>query len=109
MDPDKPMIHETDHTDVVPEIQRLRQRVQELEQVEEERDRLQAALRRGEEHARVFVTYTPVAAAMVDRNMCYILASHQWIADFGLKDTNSYSAAAPTYRRGIPARSSLAL
>ncbi|WP_437284596.1 STAS domain-containing protein [Sorangium sp. So ce406] len=82
------MTRPIDHTDGVPEIQRLRQRVQELEQVEAERNRLQAALRRSEEHARVFVTYTPAAVAMFDRNMCYVLASHQWIADFGLKDTD---------------------
>ncbi|WP_438003750.1 STAS domain-containing protein [Sorangium sp. So ce321] len=74
--------------DIVPEIQRLKQRIQELEQVEQERDHLQAALRRSEEHARLFVTYTPAAVAMFDRNMCYILASHRWLADYGLKDTD---------------------
>ncbi|XXY51689.1 STAS domain-containing protein [Sorangium sp. So ce269] len=72
--------------DVVPEIQRLKQRIQELEQVEQERDRLQAALRRSEEHVRLFVTYTPAAVAMFDRDMCYVLASQRWLADFGLKD-----------------------
>ncbi|WP_437923712.1 STAS domain-containing protein [Sorangium sp. So ce291] len=72
--------------DVVPEIQRLRQRIQELEQVEQERDSLRAALHRSEERLRLFVTYTPAAVAMFDRNMCYILASHQWVVDFGLKD-----------------------
>lgn len=55
---------------VVPEIQRLRWRVQELEQVEEERDRLQAALRRSEGRVRLFVTYTPAAVAMFDRPLC---------------------------------------
>ncbi|WP_437819096.1 STAS domain-containing protein [Sorangium sp. So ce1078] len=64
----------------------LRQRIRELEQVEKERDHFQAALRRSEENVRLFVTYTPGAVAMFDRDMRYILASRQWQVDFGLKD-----------------------
>ncbi|XXX72964.1 STAS domain-containing protein [Sorangium sp. So ce134] len=68
------------------EIQQLRRRIRELEQAEEERDSLREALRRSEEHVRLFVTYTPGAVAMFDRDMRYILASRQWLVDYGLKE-----------------------
>ncbi|WP_437669101.1 STAS domain-containing protein [Sorangium sp. So ce131] len=35
---------------------------------------------------RLFVTYTPAAVAMLDRDMRYILASHRWLIDYGLSD-----------------------
>ncbi|WP_437969345.1 STAS domain-containing protein [Sorangium sp. So ce260] len=71
---------------VIAENERLKQRIRELEQAEEERDRLQAALRRSEEHVRLFVTYTPAAFAMFDREMRYVMASVRYRADFGLGD-----------------------
>ncbi|WP_437956207.1 STAS domain-containing protein [Sorangium sp. So ce119] len=70
--------------ELVAENQRLRQRIQELEQAEEERDRLREALRRSEEHVRLFITYTPATFAMFDRDMRYVMASQRYGADFGL-------------------------
>ncbi|WP_438024172.1 STAS domain-containing protein [Sorangium sp. So ce233] len=78
------MSGESDHVDTVAESQCLRQRIQELEQAEEERDRLREALRRSEEHVRLFITYTPAAFAMFDRDMRYVMASQRYGADFGL-------------------------
>lgn len=77
---------DVDYTAVVAENQQLKQRIRELEEAEEARDRLEAALRQSEEHARVFVTYSPAAVAMFDNDMRYILASHRWREDFGLKE-----------------------
>jgi rsbT co-antagonist protein RsbR len=77
---------EADYTAVVAENQQLRQRIRELEQAEEARDRLQAALRQSEEHARVFVTYSPAAVAMFDNDMRYLMVSHRWREDFGMKE-----------------------
>ncbi|AUX28221.1 MULTISPECIES: STAS domain-containing protein [Sorangium] len=80
------MAFEADCSDIVAENQQLRQRIRELEQAEEERDRLREALRRSEEHVRLFVTYTPAAVVMLDRDMRYVLASSRWLVDYGLKE-----------------------
>ncbi|MGK4005045.1 STAS domain-containing protein [Sorangium sp. So ce1036] len=80
------MTCDSSYEDVVAENERLRQRIRELEQADEERERLRAALRRAEEHVRLFVTYTPAAFAMFDRDMRYILVSHRHLADFGLRE-----------------------
>ncbi|WP_437870831.1 STAS domain-containing protein [Sorangium sp. So ce363] len=77
---------ESDHKDVIAENERLRQRIRELEEADKERDHLRAALGRSEEHVRLFVTYTPAAFAMFDRDMRYILVSHRHLADFGLRE-----------------------
>lgn len=77
------MTCDSDCKDVVAENERLRQRIRELE---EERDHLQAALRRAEEHVRLFVTYTPAAFAMFDRDMRYILVSRRHLDDFNLRE-----------------------
>lgn len=79
---------EADYTAVVAENQQLRQRIRELEQAEEARDRLQAALRQSEENARVFVTYSPAAVAMFDNDMRYLMVSHRWREDFGMKEAD---------------------
>ncbi|WP_437601211.1 STAS domain-containing protein [Sorangium sp. So ce590] len=78
------MSGDSNYSDVVAENQRLRQRIRELEQADEERERLLVALRRSEEHVRLFVTYTPAAFAMFDRDMRYVLASQRYGADFGM-------------------------
>jgi rsbT co-antagonist protein RsbR len=80
------MSRDTDYKDVAEEHERLRQRIRELEQVEAERDHLREALRRSEEHVRLFVAYTPAAFAMFDREMRYVMASHRYRAEFGLGD-----------------------
>ncbi|XXX79343.1 STAS domain-containing protein [Sorangium sp. So ce134] len=80
------MTCDADYEEIAAENQHLRQRIRELEQAEEERDRLREALRRSEEHVRLFVTYTPAAFAMFDRDMRYIMASERYKADFGLSD-----------------------
>ncbi|WP_437874696.1 STAS domain-containing protein [Sorangium sp. So ce513] len=72
------------YSDVAAENERLKQRIRELEQAEEERDRLRVALERSEEHVRLFMTYTPAAFAMFDREMRYVMASQRYGADFGL-------------------------
>ncbi|KYG06757.1 polyvinylalcohol dehydrogenase [Sorangium cellulosum] len=80
------MTCDVDYSDVIAENERLRQRIRELERAEEERARLQEALRRSEEHVRLFVTYTPAAFAMFDRDMRYVMASHRYRTDLGLGD-----------------------
>lgn len=80
------MISDSDYSDVVAENERLKQRVRELEQAEEERDHLRAALRRSEEQVRLFITYTPAAFAIFDREMRYILASRRHLEDFNLRE-----------------------
>lgn len=77
---------DSNYEEVVAENARLRERVRELEQADEERERLRAALRRSEELVRLFVTYTPAAFAMFDRDMRYILVSKRHLDDFGLRE-----------------------
>ncbi|WP_437758240.1 STAS domain-containing protein [Sorangium sp. So ce1389] len=78
------MSRDADYIDIVEENQRLKQRIRDLEQADEERARLQEALRRSEEHVRLFLTYTPAAFAMFDRDMRYVMASQRYGTDFGL-------------------------
>ncbi|WP_437774887.1 STAS domain-containing protein [Sorangium sp. So ce1097] len=78
------MDRDADYSDVAAENERLRRRIRELEQADEERDRLRLALERSEEHVRLFMTYTPAAFAMFDREMRYVMASQRYGADFGM-------------------------
>lgn len=66
------------------EIERLRRRVAELEQVADERDRLRDELKRSEEQVRLFVTYTPAAVAMFDMDLRYVMASLRWKTEYRL-------------------------
>lgn len=77
------MDSDSNYKDAVAENEGLKQRIRELE---EERDRLNAALRQSEELVRLFVTYTPAAFAMFDREMRYIRASQRYLADFKLRE-----------------------
>src|SRR5580698_6523868 len=43
-------------------------------------------LREREEQLRLYAEHSPVAVAMLDREMCYLVASRRWIEDFRLGD-----------------------
>ena len=42
------------------------------------------ALRESEERLRYFVKYSPAAIAMLDKDLCYLVYSDRWLADYGL-------------------------
>ncbi|MCS6842600.1 MAG: PAS domain-containing protein [Roseiflexus sp.] len=67
------------------EIERLRARVAELEQQALRYEALERDLRASEERLRFFVEHAPVAIAMLDADMRYILANKRWLQDFGLE------------------------
>jgi PAS domain S-box-containing protein len=50
------------------------------------RRQTEQTLRQNEAQLRVFVENTPAAVAVLDRNMQYLLTSHRWLVDYGLKD-----------------------
>lgn len=47
--------------------------------------RAQEALCESEERLQLFVEHAPSALAMCDRNMRYLLVSHRWMEDYGLR------------------------
>ena len=75
------------------EIEHLRQRVALLEQAAEERDRfkeelarLNDELKQSEERVRLFVTYTPAAVAMFDKDLRYVMVSLLWKTEYRLDE-----------------------
>lgn len=60
--------------------------VTERVRAEAERDRAVAALREREERLRLFVEQAPVSLAMFDREMRYVAASRQWLANLGREE-----------------------
>ena len=55
---------------------------------EEQRQRAEAALKEREEQLRLYATHSPVAVAMLDQEMRYLVISQRWMQDFRLGDTN---------------------
>jgi rsbT co-antagonist protein RsbR len=66
------------------EMERLRRRVSELEQLALERTEHEQQVKRTEEYVRLLVTYMPASVALLDRDMRYILTSSRWMEDYGL-------------------------
>jgi rsbT co-antagonist protein RsbR len=67
-----------DRDDTVQELERLRLRVTELEAAAAVSDELRKKLTQAETHAQVFVKHLPISAALLDRDMRYILVSDAW-------------------------------
>jgi PAS domain S-box-containing protein len=49
---------------------------------------MQELLKEHEEQLELFIKYSPVALAMLDKDMIYLAASNRWLSDFGLDGKN---------------------
>lgn len=51
---------------------------------------LEGELRQREEELKLFVEHLPAAVAMLDRQMCYVVASQRWVRDYKLDRTEDF-------------------
>ncbi|OLP16705.1 hypothetical protein BST81_19905 [Leptolyngbya sp. 'hensonii'] len=49
-----------------------------------QREQAELALHQSERTLKLFVKYAPAGIAMLDRNLCYVMASQRWIEDYQL-------------------------
>lgn len=54
-----------------------------------ERKQTEMALQENEEKLRLLIKYAPASIAMLDQNMCYIMASQRWVDDHHLDSIES--------------------
>jgi len=54
-----------------------------------ERQKVETSLRQQKQTLSLFFEYAPAGVAMLDRNMCYVMASHRWLTDYNLTPLDS--------------------
>lgn len=68
---------------------RVADRTHELETEIEVRKEIEEALRREHQHLRSIIANAPIAIAMFDNDMRYLVHSNKWLLDYGLKESES--------------------